>query len=134
MAKYFFIAAVAAIVVLAAVFFIPSGKISLSKGSMPDAEFTVVVYHTHYEPSTITLEQGSRVRISMLTAPGTETYHHGLTIDGYGISAAASSATAPTQINFIADKKGTFSGYCGSCLDGPFGAEAPDKRLTLVVN
>jgi len=86
------------------------------------------------KPSTIQVSQGDLVRLNVLTAPDTSSLMHGITIDDYGINELATSDTTPTVIKFTADKKGTFSAYCGTCLDGPFGRDVPDKRLTLIVN
>jgi len=102
-------------------------------------ESTMTISHTFYNPSTITVNNGDMVRINAISARGTGLesglgHNHGITIDEYNINVAAPSETTPVVINFVADKEGTFTIYCKSCWDGPFGREHPDIRATLVVN
>lgn len=101
-------------------------------------EFTMTVGHTFYNPATITVKKGDMVKINAISARGTGlesglSHNHGITIDEYNIDVATPSETTPVVINFIADKEGTFSIYCKSCWDGPFGRGHPDIRATLVV-
>ncbi len=97
----------------------------------PAKEFNITIYHTHFEPRSITVQHNDIVQLNIQTAPGTETYYHGLTIAEYGINTVV---TQPTEIRFTADKIGTFVGTCASCANGPFGRDAPDKQLLLIVN
>jgi len=102
-------------------------------------EFSMTIGHTFYNPSTITVNKGDTVRIMAVSATGTGlesgvSHNHGITIDEYNINVAIPSETRPVVISFVADKTGTFSIYCKTCWDGPFGREHPDIRATLVVN
>lgn len=133
MSKAFVIVAVVVILVIAAFFFFPGDKIPFSGKKQAVHEFNITIFHTHYEPNSISVEQGSLVKLSLLAAPGTASYMHGLAVDGYSINALVTSETFPLEVSFVADRKGSFSGYCGSCLNGPFGRDAPDKRFIIVV-
>lgn len=102
------------------------------------SQFSVTIAHTAYSPSTFEVAAGDTVRFIALAAKGTGaesgfSHNHGITIDEYEINAAVPSETTPTMITFVADKAGTFSVYCRTCWDGPFGREHPDIRATLVV-
>lgn len=131
MSKLPLIAVTALIIILAAIFFFPD-KVSFLEE--PAAEFNITIFNTKYEPSSISVPQGTRVQFNVVNAKGTGTYNQGITIDEYGINKVAVSETTPETVTFVADKKGVFSAYCGTCLDGPFGRDVPDKRLTLIVN
>ena len=100
-------------------------------------EFNLVIGHTFYSPVTITVNKGDAVRIIALSVPGTgiETYghNHGFTIDAYNIDVIAASEKSPVIVQFIADKSGIFPIHCNSCFEGPYGADHPDIRGTLVV-
>ena|SRR3989338_958853 len=133
MSKAFLVVAVVVILGLAAFFFFPDDKISFAGKKQAVMDFNITIFHTHYEPNSVSVEQGSLVKLNLLSAPGTASYMHGLTVDGYGINALVASETSPVIVSFVADRKGSFSGYCGSCLNGPFGRNVPDKRLTIVV-
>ncbi len=126
-------AAVVAIVILAAVFFWPSGKMPFRSNEKAE-EFNITILHTRYEPNSISVKQGSLVKLNVLTAEGTSNHMHGITIDGYGINELAASETTPKAIAFRADQKGTLTAYCGTCADGPFGREHPEIRMTIIVN
>ncbi len=133
MSKALLVAIIAAIIILSAVFFWPEGRLPFSKEESAE-EFSVIIFHTRYEPSSISVKQGSLVKLNVLTAEGTSTYMHGITIDDYGINQLVTSETSPTAITFKADRKGTFAAYCGTCPNGPFGREHPDIRMTIIVN
>ena len=101
-------------------------------------EFNVVISHTSYSPNRFEVNKGDTVRFSALAAPGTGTesglsHNHGMTIDEYNINQAVTSEKTPTTIEFLADKSGTFSIYCKTCWDGPYGRGHPDIRATLIV-
>jgi plastocyanin len=100
--------------------------------------FNMVISHTRIDPSTIEVSLGDTVRINALSAPGTGvesgfSHNHGVAIDEYGINVATTSEVTPTSIDFVADKAGTFTIYCKTCWDGPFGHQHPDIRATLIV-
>lgn len=133
MSKALLVVIIAAIVVLSAVFFWPEGRLPFSKEESAE-EFSVTIFHTRYEPNTISVKQGSLVRLNVLAAEGTSSHMHGIAIDDYGINELAASETTPKAITFKADRKGTFTAYCGTCAEGPFGREHPDIRMTIIVN
>ncbi len=121
------------ILVLAAVFVWPGGKLPFRSNEAVE-EFSVTIFHTRYEPGSISVRPGSMVRLNVLTAEGTSAHMHGIAIDDYGINELVTSETAPKAITFKADRKGTFTAYCGTCANGPFGREHPDIRMTIIVN
>ncbi|MBI4175698.1 MAG: cupredoxin domain-containing protein [Candidatus Aenigmarchaeota archaeon] len=95
--------------------------------------FSVTIGHTSYSPASFEANRGDTVRFLAKVAAGTESHNHGITIDEYGINEAVTSSTEAKAIEFVADKAGTFSMYCKTCWDGPFGRGHPDIRATLVV-
>ncbi len=102
-------------------------------------EFTLTISHTSYSPSVLTVNKGDMIRVNAVSVRGTGlesgfSHNHGVAIDEYNIDVSTPSETTPTVINFVADKSGTFTIYCKSCWDGPFGKEHPDIRAMLVVN
>ncbi len=96
---------------------------------------SMVIEHTFYQPDTITVNKGDKVRIEAIAASGTGSHKHGVTIDEYGINKAVTTEEKnnPTIIEFTADKQGTFKIYCKTCLEGPFGANHPKIEAKLVV-
>lgn len=102
---------------------------------IPTRTFRMTIFHTGYSPSTLRVNAAEKVRIEAVTGPGTTLHNHGVTIDEYGVNQAVTTEDAnnPVIIEFLADKKGTFSIYCGTCKDGIFGVNHPDIRATLIV-
>jgi len=133
MSRFALVIVAAVIVILALTFLLPGGKVNVFKKEQA-GEFNVTIFHTRYEPNSISVNHGELVRLNVVTAKGTASYMHGITIDEYGISKLVTSETIPEAIEFVAEKKGTFQIYCGTCDQGPFGREHPDIRLTLTVN
>ena len=70
-------------------------------------EFTMTVKQFAYTPDTITVKQGDRVRITATS----EDVQHGFAINEYKINATINPGQQ-TVIEFVADKKGTFTYYC----------------------
>lgn len=110
----------------------PGGEIS-PPAAPGVKEFELTIFHTRYEPASFSVNKGDTVRILARTSPGTESHVHGVTIDEYNINQAVTSSTDPATIEFTADKAGTFTIYCRTCYDGPFGRGHPDIRATLSV-
>ncbi len=103
-------------------------------------EFNVTIFHTSYSPKTFEVNLGDPVRISAISGPGLESHKHGITIDAYNINRAArtTNPSNPEIIEFVADKRGTFTIYCRTCNDidgwkGNSNIDHPDIRATLVV-
>lgn len=70
-------------------------------------EFKVKAFQFGFEPSTITVNKGDKVRIiaESLDVP------HGFAIDEYGINLYLDGLRSKTA-EFVADKAGTFTFYC----------------------
>jgi plastocyanin len=96
-------------------------------------EFSLVIFHTRYEPASFTVNQGDTVRLLARTSSGTESHMHGVTIDEYGINELVISSSQAKTIEFVADRAGTFTIYCKTCWDGPFGTGHPPIQATLSV-
>ncbi len=106
----------------------------------PVKEFSVTIFHTSYSPKTFEVNLGDPVRISAISGPGLESHKHGITIDAYNINRAARTTDPnnPEVIEFVADKRGTFTIYCKTCNDadgfkGISNIDHPDIRATLIV-
>ncbi len=61
-----------------------------------------------FEPSSIAVNKGDRVKIRFVSAD----VGHNFVIDGYGQTKVISSGAAAETIEFTADKTGTFEYYC----------------------
>lgn len=103
-------------------------------------EFKMLVQHTGYSPSTITVNKGDKVRLLVTTASGQEYHKHGITIDEYNLNVPVQTTDVnnPVKIEFTADKTGTFKIYCKTCNDpdgwkGKTGTTHPDIQATLEV-
>lgn len=70
-------------------------------------EFNVKAFQWGYEPDTITVNKGDKVRIiaESLDTP------HGFAIDEYGVNLYLDGLRSKTA-EFVADKTGTFTFYC----------------------
>ena len=98
-------------------------------------EFQVTIGHTFYNPRTFEANVGDTVRFLAIAAQGTAAHNHGITIGAFGVDQAVTTEDAnnPIDIEFVADKSGTFDIYCATCWEGPYGRGHPDIRATLVV-
>lgn len=98
-------------------------------------QFSMVISHTFYNPSTLTVNKGDTVVIKAVAAPGTASHLHGITIDDYEINEAVISEDPnnPVIIQFVADNEGTFTVYCKTCWSGPFGQGHPPIKAFLDV-
>ena len=95
----------------------------------------LIIRHTKYDPDTIVVPLHQRVKLKVIAAPGTARHNHGITIDEYGLTQAVTTEDPnnPQIIEFTANQAGTFTIYCKTCWDGPFGRGHPDIRATLIV-
>ena len=112
---------------------------SINQTGPSEKQFSLTIGHTFYNPSTITVNEGDFVKIMAVSSEGTglesgNSHNHGFAIDEYWIDVVAPSETVPVVIAFTANKTGTFSVYCKSCWNGPFGRGHPDIRAQLIVN
>jgi cytochrome c oxidase subunit 2 len=81
-----------------------------------------------FEPATITVEEGTNVRLRVRSADGV----HGLAIKGFRVKALLPKTGEAVTLDFVADHAGTFditcSEYCGSGHGGMKG------RLVVVAS
>jgi len=88
-------------------------------------EITMTVKQWEFIPSTITVNQGDTVRLFIRSIDVT----HGFGLPEFGVSARLSPGRE-TIVDFVADKRGTYSFLCTvSC-----GAGHSNMRGTLIVN
>ncbi len=71
-------------------------------------EFTVRGTNFAFDPSTITVNKGDKVKITFINSEG----FHDFKIDDYGLASKQANAPATEVIEFTADKTGTFEYYC----------------------
>lgn len=88
-------------------------------------EFTVTAKRFSFEPSTITVNKGDKVRLTLINSDTS----HGIAISEFGVNAVAGAGQQKT-VEFVADKEGTFSFFCSVyCGDGH-----PEMSGKLIVN
>lgn len=71
-------------------------------------EFTVSNSGFSFNPATLTVNQGDKVKITFKNTGGS----HDLTIDGFNVSTKVIQSGQQDSIEFTADKAGTFEYYC----------------------
>lgn len=71
-------------------------------------EFNITAYQYGYEPSTITVNQGDTIKINLVNRD----VAHGLNMPEFGLSIDAIKIGQIYTGEFVANKKGTFMGYC----------------------
>ncbi len=90
----------------------PQGCGGMALGSPNLKEFVVVAKRFSFEPATLSVQKGDRVRLTLKSAD----VAHGLAISEYGVDLRA-GAGGQNTVEFTADKEGTFnfacSVYCG---------------------
>ena len=87
-------------------------------------EFNIIAKQWDFSPSTITVNEGDNVILNIESIDVT----HGFVLSGFGVSEQLVSGTT-VRIEFVADKKGTFSFFCNVfCGSGHIGMKG-----TLVV-
>ena len=88
-------------------------------------EFTMTAKQWEFNPSTITVNKGDRVKLSITSVDVT----HGFTISEFGVNSRLNPGET-TDVEFVADKSGTFSFFCSvQCGEGHLG-----MRGQLIVN
>src|SRR3989338_4500964 len=70
-------------------------------------EFSLTARQWSFEPSTITVKQGDKVRLIITSVDVT----HGFTLREFGINTVISPGKT-IKVEFVADKKGTFTFFC----------------------
>ncbi|MEM2138343.1 MAG: cupredoxin domain-containing protein [Candidatus Anstonellaceae archaeon] len=77
-------------------------------------EFTITASRFKFEPSTITVNKGDRVRLTLRNSD----VSHGIAISEFNVDLRA-GAGETKSIEFLADKEGTFNFFCSIyCGDG----------------
>ena len=71
-------------------------------------EFTVIGANFSFTPSSITVNKGDKVKITLKNSGG----FHDLLIEGYDVGTPKIQAGAESSFEFVADKAGTFEYYC----------------------
>lgn len=96
-----------------------------SETPLPDArEIRVEAFQFGFEPATIEVTQGERIRLVLATRD----VPHGLAIPEFGVNLATGEGREDSA-EFVADKAGEFSFYCSI----PCGSGHGKMRGTLVV-
>ena len=88
-------------------------------------EFTVRAFKFGYEPGTLEVNLGDKVKLSAYTSD----VPHGLAIYQFGVNMQLRSKN-PVTTEFIADKAGTFTYYCSI----PCGSGHGAMQGTFIVN
>jgi len=88
-------------------------------------EIDVTAKQWEFNPSTITVSEGDTVVLNVTSIDVT----HGFTISQFGVSDRLNSGQT-TRIEFVADKKGTFTFFCSVFCGSGHGG----MRGTLIVN
>ena len=85
-------------------------NVDVSVGAMVGAikEFTVSNAGLTFNPKTLAVKKGDRVKITFKNTGGT----HDLRVDGYGVGTKVISANQQESFEFTADKAGSFEYFC----------------------
>ncbi len=90
----------------------PSPDTSMSDSSPdvsgPVKEFTVTGSNYKFSPATITVKKGDTVRITFKSTGAI----HDLVIDEFGVATSQLGDEEEEEVEFSADKSGTFTYYC----------------------
>lgn len=87
-------------------------------------EFTMTAKQWKFQPDTITVNRGDQVKLSITSVD----VEHGIAMPDFGISSTLNPGQT-TEIEFVADKSGTFSFFCSVFC----GVGHGDMRGTLIV-
>jgi cytochrome c oxidase subunit 2 len=103
-----------------------TGEISRDVNSFGsvDKEFNVKAFRFGFEPSTIRVSKGDKVRINVESIDVT----HGFSIEGYDINLYV-DGLGSESVEFVADKAGRFMIYCSV----PCGSGHGSMRGVLIV-
>ena len=97
---------------------------TLESESSETKEFDIIAKQWNFSPSTITVNEGDNVILNIESIDVT----HGFVLSSFGVSEQLVSGNT-VKIEFVADKKGTFSFFCNVfCGSGHIGMKG-----TLVV-
>lgn len=87
-------------------------------------EFTMIAKQFAFEPDTITVNEGDTVKITISSVD----VAHGIEIPDFGVSKRFGEGES-VEVEFVADKKGSFSFFCNVYCGSGHGA----MRGTLIV-
>ena len=85
-----------------------SGDSTASADETGVKEFTVTGSNDKFEPSTLTVKKGDKVKIAFKNSGG----FHDLVIDEFNVKTPVIKSGDQASIEFTADKTGTFQYYC----------------------
>ena len=90
----------------------PDGNLDIAAGEV--REFTMTAKRWNFEPDTITVNKGDRVKLSITSVDVT----HGFTIPEFGVNSRLEPGEE-TAVEFVADKSGAFQFFCSvQCGEG----------------
>lgn len=81
---------------------------TVTSESAPVREFIVTGQNFSFNPSSMVVKQGDRVKITFNNSQG----FHDFRIDEYGVASKQSSSPSTEVLEFTADKVGSFVYYC----------------------
>lgn len=106
----------------------PSSSPAEASSSSEDTsvkEFTVTGSNYQYEPATLTVNKGDKVKITFKSSGGM----HDFVIDEFSVQSKRIGSGEQDIVEFIADKTGTFEYYCSVANHRAMGMKG-----TLTVN
>ena len=74
-------------------------------------EFAITAKQFDFTPSTITVKEGDKVKLTITTLDSGIASGHGFTLSAFGVSERLTPGKT-TIVEFTADKKGTFTFFC----------------------
>lgn len=86
----------------------PNATTSTASPSAAVKEITVTSTGMAFNPKTLSVKKGDRVKVTYTNGGGT----HDLRIDGYNVGTKVISGGQSETFEFVADKAGTFEYYC----------------------
>ena len=103
---------------------VPQNEVSAATQSGQVKEFKMTAKQFAFEPSTIEVNKGDKVRLIVTSTD----VSHGIAIKEYGINQRL-DVGKPATIEFVADKQGTFTAFCSVFC----GAGHSDMKGKLIV-
>ncbi len=85
----------------------PNAETATPPGTVPTKEFTVTAKTWEFQPSTITVKQGDRVKLKITSVD----VNHGFNLPEFNVKANLQPNQEAT-VEFTASKKGTFNFFC----------------------
>ncbi len=85
-----------------------TGSVDLSLGTTVVKEFTVTGKNFSFDPSTINVKKGDKVKITFVNSEG----FHNFIIDQFSLVSKTTKSPTTETLEFTADKTGSFEYYC----------------------